>query len=137
MPDEDRSVGGTARPSWQREVAAFADALNDIDNLERAAFGDAVNAAIVRNVKAATLSESSVSIRGLGRVLGLEPSTVRRRVAKLVDAGWLVRDGDDRLRYSPESLARGQELTRRALARFARMFRDMERGREAPRVGPP
>lgn len=114
------------------EVAALAEALNDIDNLERDAFGDAVNAAIVRNVKSATLSGSSVSIRGLARVLGLEPSTIRRRIARLIDAGWVERDAEDRLRYSREGLERGRELTRVALERFARMFRAIGWGNVAP-----
>jgi DNA-binding transcriptional ArsR family regulator len=105
------------------EVSALAEALNEIDVLERELFGDAVNAVIVRHVKAATLRGSSVGIRGLGRVLGLEPATVRRRVARLVDAGLLERD-EGRLRYSAYGLERGRELTRRVLLRLARVYRE-------------
>jgi len=113
------------------EVSALAEALNEIDVVEREMFGDPVNAAIVRNVKAATLRGSSVSIRGLGRVLGLEPATVRRRAAKLVAAGWLEKR-DGRLVYSAEGLARGRDVSRRMLLRLARVYRELGWGEIHP-----
>lgn len=106
------------------EMMRFADALNEIDQIEREAFGDAVNAAIVRHVKAATLQGGRAGVRGLARVLGLQPATVRRRLARLIDEGWIERD-EEGLRYSAEALRRGRTLTRRMLLRLARVYRDL------------
>lgn len=100
------------------EVAAFAEAINYLDFIERNMFGDAVNAAIIRNIKAATLKEQPISIRGLARVVGMQPSTIRRRIAALVAQGWLMQDGAG-LRYSQEAFERGAPEARKALLRFA------------------
>jgi hypothetical protein len=100
------------------EVIAFTEALNYLDLVESAMFGDAVNAAIVRNVKAAGLKGQPVSIRGLSRVIGMQPSTIRRRIALLVEKDWLIHD-DQGLRYSPAALERGAPEARKALLRFA------------------
>jgi predicted transcriptional regulator of viral defense system len=100
------------------EVIAFTEAINYLDLVESRLFGDAVNAAIVRNVKAAGLKGQAVSIRGLSRVIGMQPSTIRRRIANLVEHGWLIHD-DRGLRYSPAALERGAPEVRKALLRFA------------------
>jgi hypothetical protein len=118
-------------PEVSKEVSALAEALNEIDLVERELFGDAVNAAIVRHVKAATLRGSRVGIRGLARVLGLEPATVRRRVANLVEAGWLEKN-DGGLDYSAMGLARGREVSRRVLLRLARVYRELGWGEIHP-----
>lgn len=100
------------------EVIAFTEALNYLDMVESALFGDAVNAAIVRNVKAAGLKGQPISIRGLARVIGMQPSTIRRRIAALVEKDWLVHD-DKGLRYSEAAFERGAPEARKALLRFA------------------
>lgn len=116
------SPGPAEEPGPSAEVAALAEALNEVDYIERAMFGDAVNAAIVRNVKAAALKGQRVSLRGLARVLGLQPSTVRRRVAALVEAGWIEHTHDAGLRYTPEGFRRGQPAARRVLTKFAHIL---------------
>jgi hypothetical protein len=100
------------------EVIAFTEAINYLDLVESRMFGDAVNASIVRNVKAASLKGQPVSIRGLARVIGMQPSTIRRRIAKLVEQDWLIHDGKG-LRYSPAAFERGAPEARKALLRFA------------------
>jgi hypothetical protein len=100
------------------EVIAFTEAINYLDLVESRMFGDAVNASIVRNVKAASLKGQAVSIRGLARVIGMQPSTIRRRIAHLVEQDWLVHD-DKGLRYSPTAFERGAPEARKALLRFA------------------
>lgn len=102
----------------REEFVILAEFLNELDAAERELFGNAVNAAIVRNVKAAYLKGSQVGIRGLARVLDLQPSTVRRRVAQLVENGWLARDGD-RVLYREEAMQRTRPLVQRVLRRFA------------------
>jgi len=100
------------------EVIAFTEAINYLDLVERGMFGDAVNASIVRNVKAAGLKGQAVSIRGLSRVIGMQPSTIRRRIGNLVEQGWLIHD-DTGLHYSPAAFERGAPEVRKALLRFA------------------
>jgi hypothetical protein len=100
------------------EVIAFTEALNYLDMVESAMFGDAVNAAIVRNLKAAGLKGQLISIRGLARVIGMQPSTIRRRIAALVEKDWLIHD-EQGLRYSPAAFERGAPEARKALLRFA------------------
>ena len=78
------------------EVIAFTEAINYLDLVESRMFGDAVNASIVRNVKAASLKGQAVSIRGLARVIGMQPSTIRRRIANLVAQDWLIHDDKGR-----------------------------------------
>ena len=55
------------------EIELVSEALNDFDLAQQQAFGDLVNAAIVRNFKAANLKDQDVSIRGLARVIGIQP----------------------------------------------------------------
>src|SRR6516164_9138065 len=100
------------------EVIAFTEAINYLDLVESRMFGDAVNAAIVRNVKAASLKGQPISIRGLARVIGMQPSTIRRRIAALVEKNWLIHD-EQGLRYSPAAFERGAPEARKALLRFA------------------
>lgn len=100
------------------EIAAFAEAINYLDLIEMRMFGDAINAAIVRNIKAAGLKEQAISIRGLGRVIGMQPSTIRRRIVALVEQGWLIQD-ETGVRYSPAAFERGAPEARKALLRFA------------------
>jgi len=104
------------------EVIAFTEAINYLDLVESSMFGDAVNAAIVRNVKAAGLKGQSVSIRGLARVIGMQPSTIRRRIAGLVEQGWLIHDAAGP-RYSPAAFERGAPEVRKAMLRFASMLK--------------
>lgn len=118
----------------QAEVIAFAEAINNLDLAEAAMFGDAVNAAIVRNVKAAGLKGQRASIRGLARVVGVQPATIRRRIARLVDDGWLVHDATG-IGYSPLAYARGAPVARRALLNFAETLRRLGWGDFAPPAG--
>lgn len=113
------------------EVIAFAEAINALDMAEAEMFGDAVNAAIVRNIKAAGLKDQQVSIRGLARVVGVQPATVRRRVSQLVSDGWLTNE-NGAIGYSPYAYERGAPAARRALVRFGETLRKLGWGDFAP-----
>jgi hypothetical protein len=76
-----------------QEVIVFAELMNELELQHIEMFGDSINSAIVTNVKAADLKGQRISIRGLSRVIGLQPSTIRRRIAHLVGQGWLAQDG--------------------------------------------
>ncbi len=67
------------------EVIAFAELMNELELQHVEMFGDSINSAIVTNVKAADLKQQPVSVRGLARVIGLQPSTIRRRIGQLVE----------------------------------------------------
>ena len=101
-----------------QEVIAFAELMNDLELQHVEMFGDAVNAAIVTNVKAADLKERSVSIRGLARVIGVQPSTIRRRIAHLVAHGWLVHD-ETGVHFPEAARERGAPKARSAMLSFA------------------
>jgi predicted transcriptional regulator of viral defense system len=100
------------------EVIAFAELMNELDMQHVEMFGDAINTAIVTNVKAADLKERSVSIRGLARVVGLQPSTIRRRIAVLVEQGWLTQD-ETGVHFPESARERGAPKVRKAMLRFA------------------
>ncbi len=101
-----------------QEVIAFAELMNELELQNAEMFGDAVNAAIVTNVKAADLKGQSVSIRGLARVVGAQPSTIRRRIASLVEHGWLVHD-EAGVHFPETARERGAPKARSAMLRFA------------------
>lgn len=105
------------------EIEAVSDALNDFDLTQQQTFGDLVAAAIVRNFKAARLKGQDVSIRGLARVIGVQPSTLRRRIEQLIAAGWLERLPDGSVRYSQQSFDYGAPASRRAMTRFAQALK--------------
>lgn len=106
------------------EIELVSEALNDFDLAQQQQFGDLVNAAIVRNFKAAELKGQPVSIRGLARVIGIQPSTLRRRITQLVDRGWLERRGEQ-VHYSAKSYAYGAPASRRAVLRFAQVLKQL------------
>lgn len=101
-----------------REVIAFAELMNELEMQHVEMFGDSVNAAIVTNVKAADLKGRAVSVRGLARVVGLQPSTIRRRIAALVANGWLVQD-DTGVHFPASARERGAPRAHGAMLRFA------------------
>ncbi|HSM97329.1 MAG TPA: winged helix-turn-helix domain-containing protein [Rhizomicrobium sp.] len=101
-----------------REVIAFAELMNGLELQHVEMFGDSVNSAIVTNIKAADLKGQRVSIRGLARVIGLQPSTIRRRVAQLIEQGWLVQD-ETGVHFPEVARERGAPLAREAMLRFA------------------
>jgi lambda repressor-like predicted transcriptional regulator len=101
-----------------QEVIAFAELMNELEMQHVEMFGDSVNAAIVTNVKAADLKGRGVSIRGLARVIGLQPSTIRRRIANLVEHGWLVQD-ETGVHFPASARERGAPKVRSAMLRFA------------------
>jgi hypothetical protein len=101
-----------------QEVIAFAELMNELEMQHVEMFGDSVNAAIVTNVKAADLKQRSVSIRGLARVVGLQPSTIRRRVAILVEQGWLAQN-ETGVHFPESARERGAPKARKAMLRFA------------------
>jgi predicted transcriptional regulator of viral defense system len=101
-----------------QEVIAFAELMNDLELQHVEMFGDAVNAAIVTNVKAADLKGQGVSIRGLARVIGVQPSTIRRRIAHLAEHGWLTQD-ETGVHFPEAARERGAPKARRAMVRFA------------------
>lgn len=100
------------------EVIAFAELMNDIELQHVEMFGDSINSAIVTNVKAADLKHQAISVRGLARVIGLQPSTIRRRIGHLVEQGWLAQDATG-VHFPEAARERGAPKARMALLRFA------------------
>ena len=101
-----------------REVIAFAELMNELEMQHVGMFGDSVNSAIVTNVKAADLKGQKVSIRGLARVIGLQPSTIRRRIASLVGQGWLAQD-ETGVHFPETARERGAPIAHATMLRFA------------------
>ncbi len=101
------------------EIELASEVLNEADYDHQKTFGDLINGAIVRNFKAARLKDRPVSVRGLARVIGIQPSTLRRRIDQLVTAGWLERLADGAARYSQQSFDYGAPASRALMYRFA------------------
>ena len=101
------------------EIELVSEVLNEADYNQQATFGDLINGAIVRNFKAARLKDHAVSVRGLARVIGIQPSTLRRRIDQLVAKGWLERLGDGAVRYSQQSFDYGAPASRAMMEKFA------------------
>lgn len=101
------------------EIELVSEVLNEADYDQQTTFGDLINSAIVRNFKAARLKDRTVSVRGLARVIGVQPSTLRRRIDQLVAAGWLERMNDGSARYSQQSFDYGAPASRAMMHRFA------------------
>ena len=101
-----------------QEVIAFAELMNELELQHVEMFGDSINSAIVTNVKAADLKGRGVSIRGLARVIGVQPSTLRRRIANLIGQGWLVQDASG-VHFPDIARERGAPMARAAMLRFA------------------
>jgi len=101
-----------------KEVIAFAELMNELELQHVNMFGDSINSAIVTNVKAADLKNQAISVRGLARVIGLQPSTIRRRILQLVEKGWLVQDATG-VHFPDAARERGAPMARLALLRFA------------------
>ena len=101
------------------EIELVSEVLNEADYDQQKAFGDLINGAIVRNFKAARLKDKAVGVRGLARVIGIQPSTLRRRIDQLVAAGWLERLDDGSVRYSQQSFDFGAPASRAMMHRFA------------------
>ena len=101
------------------EIELVSEVLNEADYDQQSVFGDLINGAIVRNYKAARLKDRAVSVRGLARVIGIQPSTLRRRIEQLVAAGWLERADDSSVRYSQQSFDYGAPASRAMMHKFA------------------
>ncbi len=101
------------------EIELVSEVLNEADFDQQQTFGDLINGAIVRNYKAARLKDRAVSVRGLARVIGIQPSTLRRRIDQLIAAGWLERLDDGAARYSQQSFDYGAPASRAMMHRFA------------------
>lgn len=101
------------------EIELVSEVLNEADYEQQTTFGDLINGAIVRNFKAARLKNSAISVRGLARVIGIQPSTLRRRIDQLVVAGWLERRGDGSVGYSQKGFDFGAPASRAMMHRFA------------------
>lgn len=101
------------------EIEVVSEVLNEADYDQQTTFGDLINGAIVRNFKAARLKAKPVSVRGLARVIGIQPSTLRRRIDRLILAGWLERMEDGSIGYSQQSFDFGAPASRAMLHRFA------------------
>jgi hypothetical protein len=101
-----------------QEVIAFAELMNELELQHVEMFGDSINSAIVTNVKAADLKGQGVSIRGLARVIGLQPSTIRRRIANLIEQGWLAQDATG-VHFPESARERGAPKAHAAMLRFA------------------
>jgi Winged helix-turn-helix DNA-binding len=100
------------------EVIAFAELMNELELQHAEMFGDSINSAIVTNVKAADLKQQAISVRGLARVVGLQPSTIRRRIGQLVEMGWLTQDATG-VHFPESARERGAPKARKAMLRFA------------------
>ncbi|MBX9747790.1 MAG: winged helix-turn-helix domain-containing protein [Hyphomonadaceae bacterium] len=107
-----------------REVIAFAELMNELEMQHVEMFGDSINSAIVTNVKAADLKGQRVSVRGLSRVIGLQPSTIRRRIAQLVEQGWLAQDATG-VHFPDAARERGAPKARKAMLRFAQVLKQL------------
>lgn len=116
------------------EIAGVAEVLNDIDLAQQQTFGDIVSSLIVRNVKCADLKNQQVSVRGLARVMGVQPATMRRRIEQLIAAGWLYRD-ETGIHYAPRGLQYGAPASRRALLKMAGLLRQLGWGDFHPPQG--
>lgn len=116
------------------EIAGVAELLNDFDLSQQEVFGDIVSSLIVRNVKCADLKGQQVSIRGLARVLGVQPATMRRRIELLIEAGWLRRD-ETGIHYAEKGLAYGAPASRKALLRMAGLLKQLGWGDFHPPKG--
>lgn len=101
-----------------REVVAFAELMNELELQHLGMFGDSISSAIVTNIKAADLKGQRVSVRGLARVIGLQPSTIRRRIAGLIEQGWLAQDTTG-IHFPESARERGAPMARAAMLRFA------------------
>jgi hypothetical protein len=101
------------------EIELVSEVLNEADYEQQSKFGDLINGAIVRNFKAARLKARPISIRGLARVIGIQPSTLRRRIDHLFAAGWLERMNDGSVRYSQQGFDYGAPASRAMMHRFA------------------
>jgi len=110
-----------------QEVIAFAELMNELELQHVEMFGDSLNSAIVTNVKAADLKGRPVSIRGLARVIGLQPSTIRRRIANLIEQGWLAQDATG-VHFPETARERGAPMARAALLRFASALNKLKWG---------
>ena len=117
------------------EVELVSEILNGFDFEQQKTFGDLIAAAIVRNFKAARLKGRPVSIRGLARVIGLQPSTLRRRIEQLIAAGWLERSADGSVQYSQQGLDYGAPASRQALTIMAQTLRRAGWGDFRPPAG--
>jgi hypothetical protein len=116
------------------EIAGLVELLNELDLTQQDQFGDIVSAFIVRNVKAADLKGQQVSIRGLARVVDMQPATLRRRIAKLIEEGRLYRD-ETGLHYAAAQLVWGAPASRRALLRMAGLLKHLGWGDFHPPQG--
>jgi len=105
------------------EIVLVSEVLNEADFDQQKAFGDLINAAVVRNFKSARLKSQTVSVRGLARVIGIQPSTLRRRIDGLIAAGWLERMDDGSIRYSQKSFDFGAPASRAMMHKFAASLR--------------
>lgn len=101
-----------------REIIAFAELMNELELQHVEMFGDSINSAIVTNVKAADLKGRPVAVRGLARAIGLQPSTIRRRIGKLVAQGWLAQD-ETGVHFPETARERGAPFAHAAMLRFA------------------
>ena len=101
------------------EIELVSEVLNEADYDQQVTFGDLINAAIVRNFKAARLKDRPISVRGLAKVIGIQPSTLRRRIDQLVTAGWLERLSGAEVRYSQQSFDYGAPASRAMMHKFA------------------
>lgn len=77
------------------------------------------------------LERVSVNASSIAEVTGIPRETVRRKLDRLVDRGWLLRNPDSSFRLAiVQGVASAktdlQDLDARALERVARLFRDLE-----------
>ena|SRR5579871_4220601 len=99
-----------------QEVIAFAEPMDELKRQNASMFGVSLSSAIVTNVKAADFKGHM--FRGLARVIGLQPPTMRRRIANLVAQGWLVQDATG-VHFPEAARERGAPMARAAMLRVA------------------
>ena len=116
------------------EIAGLVELLNELDLTQQEQFGDIVSAFIVRNVKAADLKGQQVSIRGLARVVDMQPATLRRRIGQLIKEGRLYRD-ESGLHYAAAQMVWGAPASRRVLLRMAGLLKQLGWGDFHPPQG--
>lgn len=145
--EEIRSVFVTDYRAYQyRFVEFFIEHLTDISRVFRGDLQAMIVLAIVgqvqlratRNALQAGLDPAdlsperlSVNASSIAEVTGIPRETVRRKLDKLVERGWLIRNPDSSFCLAVvqgEAMARNDllDLDARALERVARLFRDLE-----------
>lgn len=154
--EEIRSVFLADYRAYQyRFVEFFIEHLSDISRVFRGDLQAMIILALVGQVQMRAMQSAvsagmdpnelpperlSINASRIADVTGIARETVRRKLDRLVERGWLLRNADSSFRLAivqGEAKAKNdlQEVDARALDRVARLFRDLEALVSAKTVG--